>query len=177
MATQQVRYIIVPIFYKQTALEQLGTLLFGGTPVGEEPLDLSYVGAICDDKDTAERLVAAVIDEKEKWMGHIKRYEIMPWTGVYPDDEKKPLPDFLYLEKDSVNVEPRPRFFTPDRVKDISPKLVEMGLVKIRKNLYYNEGLSNGGTYYVAPYFNSSTPSNVASTSSKEIAGPEVELS
>lgn len=171
------RYIIAPVFYKQSMLEQLTSLLSGTVPVEEEPLTHVYAGAICDDKDTAERLLAALADEKEKWVGPVKRYEMIPLNCVYPDDLSQPLPEHLYVERASTQADKSLRLFTPERIQGISPSLIERGLVKVRKNVYYHESFLNAGSNYTAPYFNSSTSSNVDSTSSKETAGPDGTLS
>lgn len=156
------RYLIAPVFYKQTRLEQLAGFLSGATPAEEEQLTHVYAGAICDDKETAERLLAAIADEKEKWIGTVKRHELIPLNCVYPDDLSKPLPEYLYVERASMQADTQPRLFTPTRIQGISPNLIKIGLVKIRKNVYYHEGFLSAGIYYTAPYFNSS-----ASTSSE----------
>jgi len=168
-------YAVVPIFYKQTALEQLGTLLFGGKPVAQEPMDVSYIGAICDDEATAERLIAAVQDEKAKWVGPIKRYQIVPLDCVYPRDTRGPLPEYLYLYRESIKENETPVLYTPESTEHIPLNLIEQGMVKVRKNVYYHEGLINASENYpyTAPYFNSSGVSNVASTSSIGTAKPE----
>ena len=166
------RYAIVPIFYKQSTFEQLMTSLFGATPVAEEPIDLSYIGALCDDKKTAECLIAAVHQEKGKWVGPVKRYEIVSLQCVFPDETLQPLSEYLYLEKQSLDFDKIPRIFTPEKIKNISPKLVEMGLVRFRKNLYYHEGLINASENYpyTAPYFNSSVSTNsVGADKSEEL--------
>lgn len=159
------RYLIVPIFYKQNFLEQLGTFVFGGKPVEEESLDLAYTGAICDNKEIAERLLAAILDETDKWVGPIKYHEIVPLECVFPDDLSAPLPEYLYVERASMESD-KPRLFTPERIQEISPSLIKIGLVKVRKNVYYHEGFLNAGNSYTAPYFNSST-----STKSEIVSG------
>ena len=164
------RYVIAPIFYKQTTLEQLANFLYGTIPAEEEKLMLTYAGAICDDKETAERLLAAIADEKEKWVGPVKRYEMVPLNCVFPDDLSRPLPEHLYVERASTQADKSLRLFTPERIQGISPSLIERGLVKVRKNVYYHESFLNAGSNYTAPYFNSSafTKSEVDSAADSE---------
>ena len=123
------RFLIVPIFFETN-----------NGVVSEIPLDLNYISAICDNKEIAESLLAKIETKRDKWIGPILRHEIVGVDCVESDlDKSIDLPTHIFYKSDSCFEGTTPYFNIYDDG--------EVDTIKIRKNVYYYEGIVNTGIY------------------------------